>query len=114
MAVTHKNRLMTKAHCLFCEKPETGYKPRPNVEFICSSCTVLLANAGKTDLKKAYQKALNEGYSRKVSALESFITPEGINEQRKPKSKKRGRYSNRDGIIKSVRNQKERIKRVAV
>jgi hypothetical protein len=98
--------------CLFCNEPEPSCKPE--VDFICGSCVVLLTDANQADLKTAYQKALNEGYLRKVSALESFIIPEGKDEQRKPESKKRGRYSHRDRIIKSVRNQKERIKRVAV
>jgi hypothetical protein len=98
--------------CLFCNEPEKSYKPE--VDFICGSCVILLADSDQDDLKKAYQKALDEGYLRKVSALKSFIIPEGKDEQRKPESKKRGRYTNRTGITKSVRNQKERIKRVAV
>ena len=98
--------------CLFCNEPEPSYKPE--VDFICGTCVVLLADADQADLKTAYQKALIEGYQRKVSALESFIIPGGRDEQRKPESKKRGRYTNRIGIVKSVRNQKERIKRVAV
>ena len=98
--------------CLFCNEQEKSYQP--NVEFICSRCVQLLLRADQADLKKAYQKALNEGHLRKVSALESFIIQEGKDEQRKPESKKRGRYTNRTGIVKSVGNQKERIKRVAV
>jgi len=98
--------------CLFCNEPEPSYKPE--VDFICGSCVILLADADQADLKNAYQKALNEGYQSKVSALESFIIPEGKDEQRKPESKKRGRYTDRAGIVKSVRNQKERIKRVTV
>ena len=98
--------------CLFCNQQEPSYKPE--VDFICGSCIVLLADADQADLKNAYQKSLIEGYQRKVSALESFIIPEGKDEQRKPESKKCGRYTHRAGIVKSVRNQKERIKRVAV
>ena len=101
-------------YCLFCNEPEKNFNPGPNVEFICGLCVILLSAADQDDLRNAYQKALNEGYKRKVSAIESFIIPEGKDEQRKPESKKRGRYINRAGIIKSVRNQKERIKRVAV
>ena len=100
--------------CLFCNHPEPNYKPDSQVDFICGSCVILLADADQADLKNAYQKALNEGYIGKVSALESFIIPEGKDEQRKPESKKRGRHTHRDRIVKSVRNQKERIKRVAV
>jgi len=93
-------------YCLFCNELEKNYRPSKDVEFICGSCVVLLADADQGDLKNAYQKALNKGYMRKVSALESFIIPEGKDEQRKPESKKRGRHTNRDRIIKSVRNQK--------
>lgn len=100
--------------CLFCNKQEKNYKPGKDIEFICGDCVILLADAEQVDLMRAYQKALDEGYQRKVSALESFIISEGKDEQRKPDSKKRGRYTDRTGIIKSVRNQKERIKRVAV
>ena len=98
--------------CLFCNEPEKSYKPE--VDFICGGCVISLADAEQEDLKQAFQKALDEGYQRKVSALESFIIPEGKDEQRKPESKKRGRHTHRDRIVKSVRNQKERIKRVAV
>jgi hypothetical protein len=100
--------------CLFCNESEESYKPGKDIDFICGGCVILLADAEQEDLKKAYQKALNEGYIGKASALESFIISEGKDEQRKPESKKRGRYTDRAGIIKSVRNQKERIKRVAV
>jgi hypothetical protein len=100
--------------CLFCNGIEKNYKPGPDVEFICGTCVQLFLQADKDDLKRAYKKALDLGYLRKAKAIETFLTPGGINEQRKPESKKRGRYSNRAGIIKSVRNQKERIKRVAV
>jgi len=101
-------------NCLFCDCEEPSYRPGKDTEFICSRCVLLLADADQADLKTAYQKALNGGYKRKVSALESFIIPEEKDEQRKPESKKCGRYTNRAGIVKSVRNQKERIKRVAV
>ena len=98
--------------CLFCNEPEKSYQP--DVDFICGTCVILLADADQADLKQANQKALNEGHLRKASALESFIIPEGKDEQRKPESKKCGRHLNRAGIVKSVRNQKERIKRVTV
>jgi hypothetical protein len=100
--------------CLFCNLPEPNYKPDPQVDLICGSCVILLADASQDDLKKAYQKALDEGYLRKVSALESFIIPEGNNEQIKPKSKLNRRHSHRKRSIKSVRSKKERIGRLQV
>ena len=102
------------ATCLFCNGTEKNYKPGPDVEFVCGTCVQLFLHADKEDLKRAYAKALEKGCLRKVKAIESFLIPEGNNEQRKPESKKRGRYTDRAGIIKSVRNQKERIKRAAV
>jgi hypothetical protein len=106
---------MTNSHCLFCARPENGsFKPDPDIEFICGICVQSLLNADSEDVKRAYRKALDLGDLRKAKAIETFLTPGRINEQRKPESKKCGRYSNRAGIIKSVRNQKERIKRVAV
>ena len=90
--------------CLFCNEPEKNYKPGPDVDFICGSCVVLLADADQADLKTAYQKALNEGYQRKVSALESFIIPEGKHGKRPDKSVKRN--INRARTTRSIRNQK--------
>ena len=100
--------------CLFCNHLEPNYKSDPQVEFICGGCVILLTGGDQTDLKNAYKKAVNEGYKRKVSALESFIIPEGKDEQRKPESKKCGRYSNRRGIAKSDRIKKERIERIEI
>ena len=69
--------------CLFCNHPESSCIPSPQVDYICGLCVVLLADADQADLKRAYQKALNKGYLRKVSALESFIIPDGKYEQQK-------------------------------
>ena len=101
-------------NCLFCNNQERNYKPDPHVDFICGGCVVLLADASQEDLKKAHTLAIEKGYLNKANAIESFLIPEGKDEQRKPESKKCGRYSDRAGIIKSIGNQKERIKRVAV
>jgi len=90
--------------CLFCNKPEKNYKPGKDIDFICSSCVLILANAEQEDLKKGYQKALNEGYLRKASALESFIIPEEKYGKRSTKSVKRN--INRERAARSIRNQK--------
>ena len=100
--------------CLFCNGTERNYEPPSDTKFICGSCLQLLLRVDNQDLKRGYAKALNFGYLRKARAIETFLTEVIYNEQRKPKSKKCGRYSNRTGIVKSVRNQKERIKRVPV
>ena len=90
--------------CLFCNYSGPSYKPGPHVDYICGSCVILLANADQADLKKAYQKALNKSYLRKVSALESFIIPEGKHGKRPDKSIKRN--INRERASRSIRNQK--------
>ena len=96
--------------CLFCNRPENGYKPGPDIEFICGSCVILLADAGQDDLKRAYQKALDEGYHRKLSALESFIIPEVKHGKRPDKSVERN--INRKRATRSIRNQKRLSKSV--
>ena len=101
-------------NCLFCSKQEKNYRSVTGIDFICGSCVQLLLDAGQDDLKRAHVKAVKKGYLGKVKAIESFLIPEGTNEQRKPKTKKCGRYSNRIRITRITGNQKERIKRVAV
>ena len=100
--------------CLFCNESEESYKPGKDIDFICGGCVILLADAEQEDLKKAYQKALNEGYIGKASALESFIIPEGKDEQSKPKSKINRRHTHRKGSLKSVGHKEERIGRLQV
>jgi hypothetical protein len=90
--------------CLFCNHPEPNYKPTPQVEFICGECVILLADADQADLKRAYQKALDKGYHRKVSALESFIIQEEKYGRKPDKSVKRN--FNRARAARSIRNQK--------
>ena len=94
--------------CLFCNLPEAKYKPDPQVDFICGSCVTILADAEQEDLKRAYQKALDEGYLRKVSALESFIIPEGKDEQIRPKSRS---FSNRKRNARVFRDEKRTTRR---
>jgi len=90
--------------CLFCNIPEPNYTPGPQVDYICGLCVVSLADADQEDLKKAYQKALNEGDLRKVSALESFIIPEEKHGKRPGKSVKRN--LNRERAARSIRDKK--------
>lgn len=99
--------------CLFCNGQEPNYTPGPNVDFICSRCVILLADADQNDLKRAHSKAVAKGYPGKAKAIESFLIGE-TNEQRKPKTKKHRRHSNRKRIDRTLGNQKERIKRFSV
>ena len=76
--------------CLFCNEPEKSYKPE--CDYVCGLCVILLADADQSDLKKSYQKALNEGYLSKASALELFIIGEeqhGIKPVRRNNDRKR-------------------------
>ena len=99
--------------CLFCNKPEKNYKPQVGIDFICSSCVQLLLGATQDDLKRSHAKAISKGHTNKARAIETFIIEEEHG-QRKPKTKKCGRYFNRSRIDRITGNQKERIKRVAV
>jgi hypothetical protein len=77
--------------CLFCRGPDRGskrtYKPEKGVEFICSDCVQALLNANQDYLKRILATAQERGDKGKISALESFIVPDGYQEQVKPKPK---------------------------
>ena len=62
--------------CLFCGKPEKGYKPSKSVDFICSRCVQLLLSADQGQLERAYKKAVRLGYMGKASAIKAFLIPE--------------------------------------
>jgi hypothetical protein len=65
--------------CLFCGKPEKGYRPSKSVDFICGSCVQLLLDADQGQLKRAYEKAVRLGYKGKASAIKTFLIPEDDN-----------------------------------
>jgi len=85
--------------CLFCrcQEPDSTrpygkirkYRPPPDTEFICSHCVILLLDADKDDLKKAYTKAMTLGLTRKARAIESFIDTGEIANDAKAKRSKR-------------------------
>ena len=74
---------MSDDECLLCNCRDIKYKPRGNIDFICSQCVQMFLGADQEDLKKAITKAIDKGYLNKASAIESFITEDEI-EQRKP------------------------------
>jgi len=100
--------------CLFCNGPDRSYKPAPDKDFICGSCVQLLLRADQDDLSRAHKEALDKEYINKARAIESFLANGGNDEQRKPKSKKRGRHSYRTRIDRVAGSKKERIKRSAI
>ena len=59
--------------CLFCGKPEKGYKPSKSVDFICSLCVQLMLAADQGELMRAYEKAARQGYMGKASAIKTFL-----------------------------------------
>jgi len=83
-------------------------------DFICSQCVQILISADVEDLRRAHKKAIEKRYARKARAIESFLKPEGFDEQRKPISKKRRRYSNRKRIVRTVGDKEKRIGRSKV
>ena len=102
---------MNTGLCLFCNNPEPNYKPDMNADFICSRCVQMLLAADQEELKRAYDKAIDKGYTNKASAIESFLIPEDkIDGQRKP-AKKRRRHSDRKRIVRTVRDKEKRIGR---
>ena len=74
--------------CLFCDGMEKDYKPAKGIDYICSGCVLLLADANQDDLKRACVKAIEKGLKNKASALKSFIIEDEIND-RKTKNSKR-------------------------
>jgi hypothetical protein len=62
--------------CLFCGRPEKGYKPSKSVDFICSRCVQFLLAADQGELRRAYDKALSLGYMAKASAIKTFLIVE--------------------------------------
>jgi hypothetical protein len=92
--------------CLFCLKEEK-YNKNNNINYICSKCVQVLLRADQDDLKRAHKKAVEKKYYNKLSALESFIIPEEI-ENVRPE-----RNSNGKGINRPVRNKKGRIRQSA-
>jgi hypothetical protein len=75
--------------CLFCNRDEKNYKPDKSTYFICSKCVQLLYSTDQESLSRAYEKAIEKGYSNKARAIESFLMPEETN-VRKTKKSKRG------------------------
>ena len=59
--------------CLFCGQPEKSCKPSKLVDFICGSCVQILLGADQGKLWRAYEKAVRLGYTRKASAIETFL-----------------------------------------
>ena len=97
--------------CLFCIDLEKNYKPDPGNDFICSQCVRLFLGADQLDLKRAYWKAIEMGYSNKARAIESFLIPEEFDEQRKPVTKKRRRHTDRKRVVRTVGDKEKRIGR---
>jgi len=75
-------------NCLFCDGLEKICKPTKGIDYICSSCVLLLADANQDDLKRAYVKADAKGLKNKASALKSFIIEDEINDRKTTNSKR--------------------------
>jgi len=93
--------------CLFCDRIEKDCKPAKGIDYICSNCVLLLANANQDDLKRTYFKAEAKGLENKVSALKSFIIEDEIND-RKTKNFKRDMERKRP--LRKVRPSRHKIR----
>jgi hypothetical protein len=112
MGVAEKAKQGRIMGCLFCGFPENGYRPESDKDFICYHCVQLFLSLDQEGLLKAHTKAIEKGYPNKVRAIESFLIPEEIiNGQRRPTSKKRGRYSDRKRVVRTIRDKEKRIGR---
>ena len=95
--------------CLFC-----GQSPyKADSEYICGRCVQILLNADQAELAEGRARCIEKGYSRKTRTIDSFLIPEGINEQRKP-AKKRRRHINRKRIVRAIGDKKKRIGRSTI
>ena len=94
-------------NCLFCDGLEKNYKPAKGVDYICSSCVLLLADANQDDLQRAYVDARAKGFENKASALKSFIIEDEFNE-RKTKNSKRNLV--RERSLRKVRPSRHKVR----
>ncbi len=74
--------------CLFWHGQEKNYKPSQYVEFVCSRCVLLLANAIQEDLKLALAKAEEKRLVNEVSAIKFFIIEDECNVRKTKKFKR--------------------------
>ena len=93
--------------CLFCDGREKNCKPTKGIDYICSSCVLLLVDANQDDLKRAYVKAVEKGYENKASALKSFIIEDEINDKKTKISK---RDMERARTLRKVRPSRHKVR----
>jgi hypothetical protein len=79
---------MNSETCLFCNNSDKKYKPESDKYFICSRCVQLLLSADQRELSRAYNTAIEKGYSDKARAIGSFLMQEEINVRETKKSKR--------------------------
>ena len=95
-------------NCLFCCDPDTDDKPKPGKDLICPLCVRMLLAADQEDLKRAYGKAIERGYSRKAKAIESFLFEGEITDERETKSIRRNMV--RERPMREVRPSRNQIR----
>ena len=94
-------------NCLLCDNNPENYFPEADKDFICFQCVQLLLSADHTELKRAYGKAIEKGYSNKARVIESFLIPEEIN-ARETKIAKRNMVRKRP--VQSVRPTRNQLR----
>ncbi len=75
--------------CLFCNDLDRNYKTEDGKDFVCSQCSQILISADQEDLNRAYEKAIEKGYLSKARAIESFLLPQEVLNDRETKKFKR-------------------------
>lgn len=93
--------------CLFCNGQEKNFTPGPGIDFICSTCVILLGDADQDDLKRALVKAEEKGHKNKASAIRSFIIEDETN-ARETKKPKRGLVRKRP--LRTVRPSRHQVR----
>lgn len=102
-----------KGNCLLCNSPNTDGLESAK-DFICFYCVQNLIAAEQSVLRETYEKINNYGYQRRAKAIELFLTPEGLYEQRKPIPKHRRRHPDRKRIVRTIGYKEKRIGRSKV
>ena len=63
--------------CLFCGKPEKGYKPSKSVDFICSRCVQLLLAADQGRAYAGIRKSGSPGLHGQGERNQNFLDSGG-------------------------------------
>ena len=92
-------------NCLFCNDKEKNYRPEVGIDFICSRCVIMLADADQNDLTRAHAEAMEKGYLNKARSIESFLIEDEIDVRKTKKSKRNMERKRPLRAVRSARNE---------